>query len=220
MIDAFGRAAADARELGFDAVELHGAHGYLIDQFFWAGTNERDDEYGGEQAAQRTKFAVDIINAVRREVGNDYPLILRFSQWKQQDFEHKIAPTPDELAAFLKPLSDAGVDMFHCSTRRFWEPEFEGSDLNLAGWTKKLTGKPTMTVGSVGLSGEFIGAFMGESSEPTSIDKLLDRLEKDEFDMVAVGRALLVDPEWPNKIREGRSKDLVPFTKEALAALA
>jgi 2,4-dienoyl-CoA reductase-like NADH-dependent reductase (Old Yellow Enzyme family) len=61
---------------------------------------------------------------------------------------------------------------------------------------------------------------MGESSEPTSIDKLLDRLEKDEFDMVAVGRALLVDPEWPNKIREGRSKDLVPFTKEALAALA
>ncbi|GAK43930.1 NADH:flavin oxidoreductase/NADH oxidase [Tepidicaulis marinus] len=220
VVDAFGRAAADARELGFDAIELHGAHGYLIDQFFWAGTNERDDEYGGEQAAQRTKFAVDIINAVRREVGHDYPLILRFSQWKQQDFEHKIAPTPDELAAFLKPLSDAGVDMFHCSTRRFWEPEFEGSDLNLAGWTKKLTGKPTMTVGSVGLSGEFIGAFMGESSEPTSIDKLLDRLEKDEFDMVAVGRALLVDPEWPNKIREGRSKDLVPFTKEALAALA
>lgn len=220
VIDAFARGAADARELGFDAVELHGAHGYLIDQFFWEGTNLRDDEFGGGEAVARTRFATDIIKAVRREVGNDYPLILRFSQWKQQDFTHKIAPTPDELAAFLKPLSDAGVDMFHCSTRRFWEPEFEGSDLNLAGWTKKLTGKPTMTVGSVGLSGEFIGAFAGESSEPTSIDKLLDRLDADEFDMVAVGRALLVDPEWANKIREGRSSELKPYTKEAMAQLA
>lgn len=219
-IDAFRRSAGAAREAGFDGIELHGAHGYLIDQFFWEGTNQRDDEYGGTDAVARTKFAVDIINAVRAEVGDDYPLILRFSQWKQQDFDHKIAPTSDELAAFLKPLADAGVDVFHCSTRRFWEPEFEGSDLNLAGWTKKLTGKPTITVGSVGLSGEFIAAFAGEGSEPTSIDKLLDRLNADEFDMVAVGRALLVDPEWANKIRDGRADELKTFTREAMAELA
>jgi 2,4-dienoyl-CoA reductase-like NADH-dependent reductase (Old Yellow Enzyme family) len=147
-------------------------------------------------------------------------VILRVSQWKQQDFDHKIAPTPEELDAFLQPLSAAGVDVFHCSTRRFWEPEFEGSDLNLAGWTKKLTGKPTITVGSVGLSGEFVAGMAGESSEPTSIDKLLDRLDKDEFDMVAVGRALLVDPEWPNKIRDGRADELKAYTKEAMAELA
>lgn len=218
-IDAFARAALSAREVGMDGIELHGAHGYLIDQFFWEGTNQRDDEYGGASAVARTKFGVDIINAVRAEVGDDFPLILRFSQWKQQDFEHKIAPDSDALAAFLKPLSDAGVDVFHCSTRRFWEPEFEGSDLNLAGWTKKLTGKPTITVGSVGLSGEFIAAFAGEGSEPTSIDKLLDRLEKDEFDMVAVGRALLVDPDWANKIREGRAGELKAFSQAALAEL-
>jgi hypothetical protein len=60
---------------------------------------------------------------------------------------------PYKLARFLAPLSTAGVDIFHCSQRRFWEPEFEGSDLNLAGWTKRLTGKPTVTVGSVALSG-------------------------------------------------------------------
>ena len=156
-IDAFARAAADARALGFDGVEVHGAHGYIIDQFFWEGTNQREDEYGGDMVG-RTRFAVDIIEAIRREVGKDFPLILRFSQWKQQDYTAKLAQTPDELAAFLKPLSDAGVDAFHCSQRRFWEPEFEGSDLNLA-LTKKLTAPRSRSAASA-LSGEFISSFM------------------------------------------------------------
>lgn len=219
VIDAFGRAAADAREVGFDGVEVHGAHGYLIDQFFWEGLNQREDQFGGD-LIQRTEFAVKIIEAIRREVGKDYPLILRFSQWKQQDYTARLAPTPDDLAAFLKPLSDAGVDCFHASTRRFWEPEFDGSSLNLAGWTKKLTGKPTITVGSVSLSGEFIGSFMGESSEATGIDDLLERLEAGEFDLVAVGRALLVDPAWARKVHEGRFSDLMPFDPKALATLS
>lgn len=219
VVNAFARAAGSARELGFDGVELHGAHGYLIDQFFWSGTNLRDDRYGGD-APHRTRFVVEIIDAVRREVGDDFPLILRFSQWKQQDYEHKIAPTSDELAAFLKPMSDAGVDVFHCSTRRFWEPEFEGSSLNLAGWTKKLTGKPTMTVGSVGLSGEFTASFAGESSEATDLDKLIERFNAGEFDLVAVGRALLVDPEWVHKIRQDRYDELMAFKPEALATLS
>lgn len=219
VIDAFGRAAADAREVGFDGVEVHGAHGYLIDQFFWEGLNQREDQFGGD-LTQRTEFAVKIIEAIRREVGKDYPLILRFSQWKQQDYTARLAPTPDDLAAFLKPLSEAGVDCFHASTRRFWEPEFDGSSLNLAGWTKKLTGKPTITVGSVSLSGEFIGSFMGESSEATGIDDLLERLEAGEFDLVAVGRALLVDPAWARKVHEGRFSDLMPFDPKALATLS
>jgi hypothetical protein len=67
-----------------------------------------------------------------------------------------MAPTPTALEAFLTPLSEAGVDVFHASTRRYWDAEFEGSDLNLAGWTKKLTGKPTITVGSVGLDSDFL----------------------------------------------------------------
>ena len=218
-IEAFGRAAADAREVGFDGVEVHGAHGYLIDQFFWEGTNQREDEYGGDLVA-RTRFGVEIIEAIRREAGKDFPLILRFSQWKQQDYTAKLATTPDELAAFLKPLSDAGVDAFHCSQRRFWEPEFEGSDLNLAGWTKKITGKPSITVGSVSLSGEFIASFGGESSEATGIDELLDRLEKGEFDLVGVGRALLVDPAWAQKVHQGAFDKLMPFNPAALATLS
>jgi 2,4-dienoyl-CoA reductase-like NADH-dependent reductase (Old Yellow Enzyme family) len=219
VVRAFADAARSARELGFDAVEVHGAHGYLIDQFFWEGLNERDDAYGGDLEA-RTRFGAEIVAAIRRETGNDFPLIFRFSQWKLQDYAAKLARTPEELDAFLRPLSAAGVDAFHCSQRRFWEPEFEGSELNLAGWTKKLTGKPTITVGSVGLSGEFIAAFGGESSHAVGLDDLLARLERDEFDLVAVGRALLVDPAWTRKIHEGRYAELESFSREALATLS
>jgi 2,4-dienoyl-CoA reductase-like NADH-dependent reductase (Old Yellow Enzyme family) len=218
-IDAFGRAAGEAKRLGFDAVELHGAHGYLIDQFFWEGTNVRADGYGGPTLPERARFAADILKAVRAAVGPGYPVILRVSQWKQQDYDVKLAKSPDELAAWLQPLADAGADVFHCSQRRFWEPEFEGSDLNFAGWTKKVTGVPTITVGSVGLSGEFIAAFAGEGSQPASIDGLLERLERGEFDMVAVGRALLQDPEWVKKIREGRTSELKAFERKAMGVL-
>lgn len=218
-IAAFARAAADAKRLGFDAVELHGAHGYLIDQFFWAGTNERSDGFGGPSIGERARFAAEIVRAVREAVGEDYVVILRLSQWKQQDFAVKLAHTPAEMEQWLQPLADAGVDIFHCSQRRFWEPEFEGSDLNFAGWAKKLTGQPVITVGSIGLSGEFVGAFGGESSEPASLDGLTERLEQDEFDLVAVGRALLQDPEWVVKVREGRTSELKTFEQAAMATL-
>ena len=222
-IAAFARAAADAKRLGFDAVELHGAHGYLIDQFFWDGTNRRDDTFGGDALVQRGKFAAEILTAVRAAVGPGYPVIIRLSQWKQQDFDAKLAPTPGAMAAWLAPLADAGADVFHCSQRRFWEPEFPEIDgdegLNFAGWAKKLTGKPTITVGSVGLSGEFIAGFGGEGSQPASLDGLLERLAKDEFDLVAVGRALIVDPDWAEKVRDGRMDELKDFDRSALATL-
>lgn len=220
VIAAFAQAARDAKAIGMDGVEIHGAHGYLIDQFFWEGSNQRTDGYGGDLAA-RSRFAIELIQAVRAAVGPDFPIILRYSQWKQQDYTARLVQTPEQLEAFLKPLSEAGVDIFHCSTRRFWEPEFEGSDLNLAGWTRKLTGKPTITVGSVGLDGEFL-QFMVKTdkvAEPASLENLLERLNKEEFDLVAVGRALLVDPDWALKVREGREQDILPFSREALTTL-
>lgn len=218
-IAAFGRAAGDAKRLGFDAVELHGAHGYLIDQFFWEGTNVRADRWGGPTIGERGRFAAEILKAVRAAVGPDYPVIIRLSQWKQQDYAARNAKTPQEMEAWLQPLADAGADIFHCSQRRFWEPEFEGSDLNFAGWAKKLTGAPTITVGSVGLSGEFIAAFGGEGSQPASLDGLLERLERGDFDLVGVGRALLQDPEWVVKVREGRTAELKNFERQALGVL-
>ncbi len=205
VIAAFAQAARDAQAIGMDGVEIHGAHGYLIDQFFWEGSNQRDDEYGGS-LANRSRFAVELVRAVRAAVGVDFPIIFRFSQWKQQDYSARLVETPEGLREFLAPLVEAGVDIFHCSTRRFWIPEFEGSELNLAGWTRELTGKPTITVGNVGLDGSEFLQFFGKTDEvaqPASIDGLVERLDKGEFDLVAVGRALLVDPEWAVKVREG-----------------
>ena len=218
-IRAFAQAAAEAKVLGFDAVELHGAHGYLIDQFFWHPTNQRTDHYGGQTLAERTRFAAELVSAVRQAVGPEFPICLRLSQWKLQDYAARLATTPQEMESWLAPLVQAGVDIFHCSQRRFWEPEFEGSDLNFAGWAKKLTGKTTITVGSVGLSGDFLAAFKGVASRPNSLDEVLRRFDRGDFDLVAVGRALLADAEWPRKIHEGRTSELVGFTKEALATL-
>jgi len=219
VIEAYGIAAANAVQLGFDGIELHGAHGYLIDQFFWEGTNRRTDKYGGDLPS-RTRFAVEVIQEVRRRVGPDFPLALRFSQWKLQEFDAKLARTPAELGGFLEPLSDAGVDLFHCSTRRFWEPEFAGSNLNLAGWTKKLTGKPTVTVGSVTLGEDFLKSFRtNDTAAIMGIDELLERLGRGEFDLVAIGRSLIANPSWPVKVRNGALGQLKPFNRSELAQL-
>ncbi|WP_433685120.1 NADH:flavin oxidoreductase [Nocardia sp. CA-119907] len=219
VIGAFAEAAAAAERIGFDGVELHGAHGYLLDQFLWARTNRRTDAYGGDPVA-RTTFAAEIVAAVRAAVSPGFPVIFRYSQWKQDAYDARLAETPQELEAILAPLAAAGVDAFHASTRRYWLPEFDGSDLNLAGWTKKLTGRPTITVGSVGLDGDFIRAFTGEGAELGSLDNLLDRLERDEFDLVAVGRALLQDPEWASKVLGGRIDELKPYDAATLKTLS
>ncbi len=218
-ITAFGKAASDAKKLGFDCVEIHGAHGYLIDQFFWEATNERTDIYGGKTIEARNRFAVEVIKEVRRQVGEDFAVLLRLSQFKPAAYTNQLAKTAAEMEAWLNPLSEAGVDIFHCSQRRFWESELPGSDLNFAGWAKKITGKATITVGSVGLTGEFLAAFAGESSQPSSLDELMRRMDRGDFDLVAVGRPLLSDPNWAKKIHEHRDSELKGFTKDALAQL-
>ncbi len=222
MVMAYANAAGEAKRLGFDCLELHGAHGYLIDEFFWGVMNVREDRFGGD-LPERATFAAEIIKQCRLQVGPDMPIILRFSQWKTQDFHTKLAETPQELEAFLRVFVDAGVDCLHCSQRRFWEAEFEAVDgidgLNLAGWTKKLTGLPTITVGSVGLSTEFIGAFRGEGSKTRPLTDVIERLDKGEFDMVGVGRALLQDPFWAQKIHDGHISALSDYDAAALNTL-
>ncbi len=223
IIAAFGRGAAAAKMAGFDAVELHGAHGYLIDQFFWAATNTRDDKWGGADVAARARFGVEIVRAVREAVGAEYPVLFRFSQWKLGDYTAKSIPTPNDLEALLGPLTSAGVDAFHCSTRRWWTPEFDGSSLNLAAWAKKLTGKPAITVGSVGLTlepndetakREEIVPFAREH-----LKLLVDSIAQGDFDMLAVGRMLLANPDWANQIRAGNVAGIKPFARRYTATL-
>ena len=92
--------------------------------------------------------------------------------------------------------------------------------MNFAGWAKKLTGAPTITVGSVGLTGDFIAGYGGEVSKPASLDDLLRRLEREEFDLVAVGRALLQDAQWAVKVRQGRTDELMDFERTAMMTLS
>ncbi|MBP1989790.1 NADH:flavin oxidoreductase [Paenibacillus eucommiae] len=220
IIDAYAEAAADAKRIGFDGIEIHGAHGYLIDQFFWEKTNQRTDRYGGSLIA-RTQFAVEIIKACRQAVGDEFPIVFRYSQWKVGEYTTKLAETPEQLAQFLEPLSAAGVDIFHCSTREFWEPEFEGSPLNLAGWTKKITGKPTITVGSVGLNSQNADLAREQAeSDQADIEEVVKRLENEEFDLVAIGRALLADPAWAAKMHDNRTNEIIPFTPKSTATLS
>lgn len=217
MIDLYAEAAANAKRIGFDGVELHGAHGYLIDQFFWDLTNKREDEYGGN-LGERTKFAADIVRACRKAVGPDFPIVFRFSQWKGTDYEAKLANNSKELEQFLTPLAEAGVDIFHCSTRRIWEPEFKDEDpsLNLAGWTKKITKKPTISVGSVGINRAYLSN--QDNSQVTIQDNLKiieEKINAGEFDYVAVGRAVLADPEWATKLKNGQLDQVTHYTKES-----
>ena len=210
VVDAFATSARVAQRAGFDAVEIHGAHGYLIDEFLWASTNHRRDGYGGTRR-HRSRFAVEIVRAVRAATSPDYPILFRFSQFKERDYAARLATTPSELAEVLTPLVEAGVSILHASTRRAWQPAFRGSPLSLAGWAKRLTGLPSIAVGSVGLTPDLIAA---PASQPDSLAALAARRSHGEFDLVAVGRPLLADPAWVDAVATGRVADLVAYRKE------
>lgn len=217
LIAAFAHAAENAIAVGFDGIALHGGHGYLIDSFLWEGTNQRSDRYGGDHVG-RTRFAVELVNAIRKAVGPERPILLRFSQHKQQDYLARLADTPQRLGEILGPIADAGVDIFDASTRRFWQPAFEGSDLNLAGWAKKLTGKIAMTVGSVGLGSSLEESFLSGIAETAdNIPAVMERFNRGEFELVGVARAILADPAWPLRLRSGESAR--PFEKGMLGSL-
>ncbi|MGH8379368.1 12-oxophytodienoate reductase [Pseudomonas sp.] len=201
VIAAYGRTAANARSAGFDGLAIHGAHGYLIDSFFWAATNARNDAWGGSLRA-RTRFACEVIKEVRR-VGGGLPIAFRFSQWKLQNYEARLVDSPTSLEALLCPLAEAGVDLFDASTRQFHLPAFTGSVRTLAGWAKHLTGIATMAVGGVGFSHELKESFAGDVLAADNAKVAAQAIECGEFDLIGIGRALLADPAWVGKLRTG-----------------
>lgn len=205
VIDGYALSARHVKALGFDGVAIHGAHGYLIDTFLWGFTNRRSDKWGGDPRG-RAEFGGAVVRAIRREVGEDMPIALRFSQFKMQDYRALLAATPDELGELLQPLADAGVDLFDGSQRFFDTPVFDRSELNLAGWAKTLTGKPSMTVGGIGLDKSSGPARHIDDRQQTTnnLPRVIERFERDEFDLVGVGRSILNDPDWFAKARDGR----------------
>ena len=174
---------------------------------------DRTHSAGRAPAAAREALAAgfrlaqvfEVVAAVRAAVGPDYPIIYRFSQWKGTDYNATLVDDPMQLQELLAPLVDAGVDALHPSTRRHYVPAFPDADpaLTLAGWTKKVTGTPVIAVGSVGLQTAFRSEKPGQVIEPGPVDQLVEQFDAGEFDMVAIGRALLADPGWVNRLRSG-----------------
>jgi 2,4-dienoyl-CoA reductase-like NADH-dependent reductase (Old Yellow Enzyme family) len=220
VVAAYGDAAAAAFAMGCDGLDIHAGHGYLVDQFLWAETNHREDAYGGDLAG-RTRFATEVIAECRRRTGPDFALFFRFSQWKLQDYSARLFADPAELGTFLDLLVAAGVDVFDCSTRRFWTPEFEGSELSLAGWTRRLSGRATMAVGSVGLDNDVVASLHGQeqTSGVSGLDRLDGMVRRGECDLVGVGRALLADADWTRKVEAGDLSSLRGFTRDDLEFL-
>lgn len=190
VVDAYAQAAAVAKELRFDAVEIDGAAGSLIDQFFRPETNHRNDFYS-VHAVARTRFATDIIHAIRKKTGKAYPIIFRFSQRGCGKCHTRLADTPEALADFLLPLRDAGVDIFHCTGSHFAQPEFDGSGLNLAGWTRIITGLPVISTGEEA------------TQNREALRKLYRMMQTEEVDLVSLMGELQSDPTWASQLHRG-----------------
>jgi 2,4-dienoyl-CoA reductase-like NADH-dependent reductase (Old Yellow Enzyme family) len=217
VIAGYAISARNAVGAGADGIALHGAHGYLIDTFLWHETNRRTDRWGGDLKGRAT-FAAEVVAAIRQEIGPDRPILFRFSQFKIQDYKARLADSPDELATLLTPIADAGVDVFDGSQRYFDTPIFSGSDLNLAGWAKKLTGKLGMAVGGVGLDqGKRAHHIDSGSGAANNLDRVMERFSRGEFDLIAVGRSLLNDARWWEKAKAGAP--FLPFDSNNLNRL-
>jgi 2,4-dienoyl-CoA reductase-like NADH-dependent reductase (Old Yellow Enzyme family) len=215
VIEAHVRSARNAVIAGFDGIAIHGGHGYLIDTFLWDETNHRTDRWGGDRV-RRSAFAAEIVRRIRAAIGPELPIFFRFSQWKQQDFRAQLGATPQELEQVLGPLADAGVDVFDASVRYFDRPAFAGSDLNLAGWARKLTGKHSMVVGGIGIN----KGMYDSKSDVAAVDNVravINRFARGEFDLVAVGRAAIGDPDWARKAIAAEAVE--PFDPESLTEL-
>lgn len=229
---AYVRAAERAQGLGADGVEVHSAHGYLLDQFLWSETNQRQDEYGGRTLAERARYGAEIVSAIRRAVGTKFIISFRFSQFKEVDYGATVASGPEDLGAMLALLRAAGVDLFNASSRRYFKPEWPDSahpEFTIAEWTGSLTDAPVMTCGSVGLNVEmFANLFDGEEPSELCIERdlafLADRVRRGTLDLVGVGRMHIANHDFVNKVRAGRHRELTLFNKtlhlaEAMEAL-
>lgn len=218
---AYVRAAGTARRLGADGVELHAAHGSLLDQFLRAETNVRTDGYGGAALADRARFPLELAEAIRAATGPDFLISLRFSQFSEVDYGARVFPTPEELAEFGLRARLAGLDFLNVSSRRFSKPEWPERDptLGIAGWTKRLSGLPVITTGSVGLDRDmFADLFDGQDPALTiaaDLEELVRRFRNGEYDLVGIGRMQIANPDFVTRLAEGRADTLRLYSRQA-----
>lgn len=193
----FALAAVGAKLAGFDFVELHGAHGYLLSQFFSPAFNRRSDEYGGDLAG-RMRFALECVSTMRTAVGEDYPIFFRIGAW--EDMADGIKT--EQAVQFAAELERAGVNVIDVSVGYISEPgsgaspgpdKPMGTFIHLAEAIKR---KVTIPVAAV-----------GRLNTPDIAEAIL---AEGKADLVAIGRQLIADPFWPKKVAAGQTEDIVP----------
>jgi 2,4-dienoyl-CoA reductase-like NADH-dependent reductase (Old Yellow Enzyme family) len=182
--DAFVSAAVHALEAGFDAVEIHGANGYLLDQFWTAYTNQRTDEYGGS-ARNRIRLDEEIVKAAIAATQGKIPVGLRLSQSKVNDFEYTWAGGEQDAADIFPVLDEAGVGFLHI-TEHVATDEVFGSGHSLSGLAKKYAKAPVIVNGG-----------LGDPATAASV------IAAGDADVVAQGKAALGNPDWPAKVQAG-----------------
>jgi 2,4-dienoyl-CoA reductase-like NADH-dependent reductase (Old Yellow Enzyme family) len=219
VVEIFARCARHARGIGADALEVHGAHGYLLDAFLDPSGNRRTDSWGGS-LENRMRFPLEVLRAVRGAVGPGFPVIYRFSQWENGLPESRKFHGPGDLGIWVRALGEAGADILHVSVRDATAPGFPArGEKTLAGWTRELSGLPVIAVGKVSLTLPMDRAY-GEAPD-TVLDPApaIDLVERGEADLLAVGRALIPNPDWVLLVRDGRWRELIPFHKSLLETL-
>lgn len=194
----YGQAARRAAEAGFDCVEVHMAHNYILHSFLSPAINKRTDKYGGS-FENRARFPLAVIESVRKNIPDDMPLFMRIDA---QDDYLENGMTIDDVIAFCRLSKDAGVDVLDISRGNIISAgiKFEVPPIDLpkafnienAARIRRETGMITMGVGRI--------------NDPELAERLL---EEDKLDLVGIGRAQLADPEFCNKSREGRLDDIV-----------
>ncbi len=194
LVNDFGEAARRVKAAGFDAVEIHGAHGYLIGSFFSPFTNKRTDQYGGSPE-KRARFAVEIVQRVRQRVGPDFPILIRISG---SEFIQGGTTLEDTLRQ-APLLVEAGASAVNISGGAQETNQWiylchlfpDGALVHLAEAVKRVVRVPVIIVGKL--------------SDPVLADRVIG---EGKADFIAMGRGLLADPELPNKAREGRFEDI------------
>lgn len=223
---AYLECALIAKEVGAKGVEVHCAHGYLLDLFLWHETNQRDDEYGGATLAERARYPAEIVAEIREATGPDFIISVRFSQWKEVDYGAKIAQHPDELRPFLGLLEQAGADMFNISTRRFDQPAWPELDerRSLAAWVKGMTKLPVVAVGSVGLTTDLAqDVFDGRDPElmvEEDMVRVAQGIKDGDFDFIAIGRNHIANIDFVDRIRTGNLSGMRTFRKHEDLAMS
>ncbi|MET0982864.1 MAG: NADH:flavin oxidoreductase [Telluria sp.] len=180
VIAGFVSAAARAvRIAGFGAIEIHGANGYLLDQFLTAETNRRTDRWGGDTAA-RVSLLVEVIKAVKAEIGGEAPVGVRISQGKVNDFTSKWAGRETDAQAIFGALAAAGADFIHVTEFEAWQPAFEGGSDSLVALARRYAPAiPVIANGSL-----------------HSVERAGQALELGA-DVVSLGRGALANPDIP-----------------------